>query len=87
MEETLRELALGRLARIVLAEVNGKREKATFPVGLQYEIIFHIVVIDRTLYNMNKSTDSSEKHCLVAKAEEMTHVQVFKMHYCFTNCP
>jgi len=34
-EETLRELALGRLAGVILAEMKGEREVSTLPISLQ----------------------------------------------------
>lgn len=34
MEKTLWELALGRFARVVLAEMKGKRVVSTFPISL-----------------------------------------------------
>jgi hypothetical protein len=35
VEKTLRELALGRLARVILTEMKGEREVSTFPISLQ----------------------------------------------------
>jgi len=35
VEETLGELALGRLARVILTEMKGQREVSTFPISLQ----------------------------------------------------
>jgi hypothetical protein len=35
VEETLRELALGRLARVILTKMKGEREISTLPVSLQ----------------------------------------------------
>ena len=35
VEKTLRELALGRLARVILAEMKGEREVSTLPISLQ----------------------------------------------------
>jgi hypothetical protein len=34
VEKTLWELAFGRFARVVLAEIEGKRKVSTFPISL-----------------------------------------------------
>ena len=60
MEEVRRELALGRLAGVILAEMKGEREVSTFPISLHNKRreqlkLRHVITNSSKLYHKQRS--------------------------------
>lgn len=82
MEEVRRELALGRLAGVILAEMKGEREVSTFPISLhnkRWEQLKLRQVITNSLRLYHKEATNAEYGCKAMSYDKLENVPSNKL--------